>query len=179
MRRGIGLGVGFYRRLSGWSGDGVPPDSFGALGDVAYSTTLGRWYEKRWVGNREGTGDGILFPINLFPSVGDFDLSVRLRFDNPINSSFLAIASGDPWGASSNFALTIPSPTLPAFNVRGVSPIYGTTAPLSSWVTVRVTGVSGVIKIYQDGVETGSGSTAGQTIAANTGTRCLCLQTDR
>ena len=171
MRIGMGLHLTQQRRLPYPTVAVLPDDAVGALGDGVYFG--GRVYRKRWVGNREGMGDGILFPVNLFPSVGDFDLSVRLRFDNPINSSFLALASGDPWGASSNFAFTIPTPTLPAFNVRGGSPVYGATAPLSSWVTMRVTGVSGVIKIYQDGVETASGSTAGQTIAANTGTRCL------
>ena len=61
---------------------GVPGDALGNLGDRYFDTTAQRWYLKRWVANREGVGDSILFPINLFPSVGDFDFSVRVRRGN-------------------------------------------------------------------------------------------------
>jgi len=88
--------IGIYRGYGGWDGTGSPPDSLGNLGDVAYSTTLSTWYEKRWVGNREGVGDGILFPINLFPSVGDFDFECMVRRDSvPNGRAFLVASSPD------------------------------------------------------------------------------------
>lgn len=169
----IGLGLGLRAWIARVSSDTVPPDASGVIGDVTFVTSESLWYEKRWVANREGAGDSILFPINLLPSVGDFDFSVRVRFDNPVNASFITLASGDPWGANSNYNFSVPSPTLPSINFRGTSPVYGTTVSSTAWVTIRATGVAGVVKIYQNGVETGSGTSAGQTIVANTGARCL------
>lgn len=62
-------------------GSGVPSDASGNLGDRYFDTTAQRWYLKRWVANREGVGDKIIFPINLFPSVGDFDFEMLVRMD--------------------------------------------------------------------------------------------------
>lgn len=71
------------RKWQGRSVGAVPSDDVGAIGDVV--RVSGVRYTKRWVGNREGVGDGILFPINLFPSVGDFDFECMVRRDNAPN----------------------------------------------------------------------------------------------
>lgn len=86
--------------VSGWGeyqlqGNGVPNDATGKLGDTYLNVADNRLYLKRWVANREGAGDKIIFPINLFPTVGDFDFSVVVRRDNQIDDYF-AFATTSP-----------------------------------------------------------------------------------
>lgn len=157
MRLGLGLGLTLPRRIAGF-GPGAPPDSFGALGDYYYDTTADRWYLKRWVANREGDGDGILFPINLFPSVGDFSFEALLRSSltqrvnladsKPTASRNVGIAIG------ANYAITT---TLR--NSSGAvqySTTSTTTTWVDGWVPVKVTRISGAVEISVNGTVVGS-----------------------
>lgn len=97
---------------SGWgmtvrSGSGIPSDALGNLGDRYFDTTAQRWYLKRWVGNREGSGDGILFPVNLFPSVGNFDFSMLVRRDNVPDGQLIFAASSPDIFSAFNFRLDV------------------------------------------------------------------------
>lgn len=87
------------------SGSGIPADALGNLGDRYFDTAAQRWYLKRWVANREGVGDSILFPINLFPSVGDFEFSTLVRRDNQIDDFFLFGATSPDGGKVFHFRI--------------------------------------------------------------------------
>ena len=150
---------------------GVPPDTDGSIGDKAIDTTTKIVYKKRGVANREGAGDSILFPINLFPSVGDFDFSVRVRTSLPITPR-LTIASSDPWPLES---FNIDPTDILVLSFPGASTAFGGGVAISDgkWHTLRGSMYGGMLRIFVDGVQNTSSSSAGATGSARTGMRCL------
>lgn len=176
----LGLGLQLTRQgVGGLSGSGVPADALGNLGDRYYDTAAGRWYLKRWVANREGAGDSILFPINLFPSVGDFEFSVMARRDNVPNGG-IRLASSNPNGSNAfGFAIGSGS-TQHSMLLRSSAGTPQSTAVATStdtlWHLLGAKRIGLALTVQVDGVNVGTSvadTSAWSPLLTETGTRCL------
>jgi len=174
MRIGMGLHITQQRRLPYPTVAVLPDDAVGALGDGVYFS--GQVYRKRWVGNREGIGDGILFPINLFPSVGDFDFNCMVRLDNMQNGRlYLVGVVPNSTCAEMNLDSGLTSHNL-ALRASGGSPQYNavSTGTDTAWHKLGARRVGNVLTTLVDGVVTATvADTSGWTPLLSTTTTIL------
>jgi hypothetical protein len=124
-------------------------------------------------------GDGILFPINLFPSVGDFDFECMVRRDNvPDGRLLLATSSPD---ANNAFQMMIENAsTAHSMALRRNSDLaiqYNaiSTATDTAWHKLGARRVGNVLTALVDGVVTATiaDTSAWAPSLVQTGTRIL------
>lgn len=169
--------------VSGWGeyqlqGNGVPNDATGKLGDTYLNVADNRLYLKRWVANREGSGDSILFPINLFPSVGDFDISMLTRLDNTPDSRLWLVAAAP--GEYSVFNLyyeggqTIHNCILRKFDTSAQFS-QGSSVTNNAWHRVGARRIDGTLIVYRDNTNfiSGINTSAWDPSLVQTGTYIL------
>jgi hypothetical protein len=154
MRIGLGLHITQQRRLPYPTVAVLPDDAVGALGDGVYFN--GVVYRKRWVGNREGVGDGILFPINLFPSVGNFDFECMIRLDTAIDDYLLLATSSPDVNSAIHFRINGSTGRQETIlrSSAGIAQhltLSSTNIP-STWSALRTTRVGNAVTSYLNGV---------------------------